>query len=314
MEELESTQTKKVRFVLSGKIARLLGRQSVSSEIVALFELVKNAYDADSPKVEVIFDRVTLPGGRIVIRDMGVGMTEDDILNKWLVIGTDSKERAKFTPKGRRVVGEKGIGRFATERLAHHVTLISHPASIPEDIELTINWDLYEEENSRFEQVEHVLRKHARTEPAKSGLEIVLEGLRDQWTQKKIDALSTQFSGLVLPSTLESNFPFEIDLVAPEFNVISTNIESSLLNKAPYRLKATLADNQIQISAWIKGEQVIGVKLDNHKIPDVSMRCGPAILHYFAYPRDPSMKKGEERVWEKYYGPIAFQQINEMLE
>lgn len=309
---LETAQTKKVKFVFSGKMARLLGRESVSNEVVALFELVKNAYDADSPKVEVIFDKVPGENGRIIVRDYGKGMAEVDILNNWLVIGTDSKEREKVTPHGRRVVGEKGIGRFATERLAHRVILISCPKDSGEVVELRVNWDLYEAENSRFENIEHDLTRRPRTELDKQGLEIILEGLRDEWTQKKIDALSSQFSGLVLPSVLESDYPFEIELIAPNFHVPQTKIESSLLKKAPYRLKATLSNNQILISAWIKDEQVIGVSLDNHRIPEVSMRCGPAVLHYYAFPRDPNVKKGD-RAWEKYYGPMAAQRINDML-
>jgi len=42
-------------FEFSGKMARLLGRESVSSEIAALFELVKNAYDSDATNVKISF-------------------------------------------------------------------------------------------------------------------------------------------------------------------------------------------------------------------------------------------------------------------
>jgi signal transduction histidine kinase len=308
----ETDQPKKVKFAFSGKMARLLGRESVSNEVIALFELVKNAYDADSPKATVTFDKVDGENGRIIVRDYGEGMTENDILNKWLVIGTDSKEREKFTKHGRRVVGEKGIGRFATERLARKVTLISCPKDGSEVLELKINWDLYEARDARFDNVEHELTKRRRNESDRQGLEIILEGLRDRWTQKKIDALSEQFSGLVLPAALETNYPFTIELIAPDFQVTDTRIESNLLKKAPYRLKAILSDNQILISAWIKDEQVIGVNLDNHRIPNISMGCGPAILHYYAFPRDPSVKRGE-REWEKYYGPLGSQLINDML-
>ena len=54
-------------------------------------------------------------------------MTLSDITNKWMVIGTYAKERKPVTPKGRKVVGNKGVGRFATEKLAKKMELITRP-------------------------------------------------------------------------------------------------------------------------------------------------------------------------------------------
>ena len=53
METLESDKT--IKFTVSSKVARLLGRESVSSDTAALFELIKNSYDADANKVTVSF-------------------------------------------------------------------------------------------------------------------------------------------------------------------------------------------------------------------------------------------------------------------
>src|SRR5206468_5357868 len=91
---------KLVKFQFSGKMARLLGRESVSSDIAALFELVKNSYDADAEKVDVTFENFLKDDGKnakIIVEDFGTGMTVEDIENKWLVIGTDVKERSPFT-------------------------------------------------------------------------------------------------------------------------------------------------------------------------------------------------------------------------
>ena len=84
-----------LNFRFSGKLARLLGRESVSSDTAALFELVKNGYDADAPKVTVTFENLVANNGknaRIVVEDTGDGMTYDDIVDKWMVVGTYSKE------------------------------------------------------------------------------------------------------------------------------------------------------------------------------------------------------------------------------
>jgi HSP90 family molecular chaperone len=122
----------------SGKIERLLGRESVSSEIVALFELIKNSYDADATRVEVIFKDVTKPGGTIRIKDDGHGMTIEDFKDRWMIVGTESKERHTTSKKGRRMVGEKGVGRFSTEKLARKVTVISNPRGIQNKITVEI--------------------------------------------------------------------------------------------------------------------------------------------------------------------------------
>jgi hypothetical protein len=52
-----------LKFRFKGKIARLLGRESVSDSIVALTELVKNAYDADATKVLISFEEITTGKG-----------------------------------------------------------------------------------------------------------------------------------------------------------------------------------------------------------------------------------------------------------
>ena len=79
-----------LKFKFSGKMARLLGRESVSSDTAALFELVKNGYDADASKVTIVFENLVADDGdnaRIIVEDSGDGMTRDDIVDKWMVIG-----------------------------------------------------------------------------------------------------------------------------------------------------------------------------------------------------------------------------------
>ena len=49
-------QTKKIKFSVSAKTARLIGRENISTNEGALIELIKNAYDADATCIEIIFD------------------------------------------------------------------------------------------------------------------------------------------------------------------------------------------------------------------------------------------------------------------
>lgn len=139
---------------------RLIGRDLITDRITALFELVKNCYDANSKRVDVIFERVSLkegiqdpetnevkvsPQSRIIIKDDGFGMSFTDIRDKWMVIGTASKRKNPFTPEPflRRCVGEKGIGRFAVDKLGDKVNIITKKEDKPQWLNVEIDWGKY---------------------------------------------------------------------------------------------------------------------------------------------------------------------------
>ena len=78
-------------------------------------ELIANSWDADSKIVNV-----SLPNGnidtssQIIIEDLGIGMTYDEIIDKFLRIGRKRREEGdSSTSGGRRVMGRKGIGKLA---------------------------------------------------------------------------------------------------------------------------------------------------------------------------------------------------------
>ncbi len=71
------------------RLLTMLGDQLIKNERIALVELIKNAYDADSPWVKVSFinfgeDFKVTPKSKIIIEDAGDGMTFDTIKNHWL--------------------------------------------------------------------------------------------------------------------------------------------------------------------------------------------------------------------------------------
>lgn len=112
-----------VPFQAEGRLLQELGERLVASPEVALVELIKNAYDADSPSCEV---RIVERGKTLVIADAGHGMTFDEFVGKWMRIATASKVEERVSRKyKRRLTGAKGIGRFAVRYLGDHLTLIS---------------------------------------------------------------------------------------------------------------------------------------------------------------------------------------------
>src|SRR6267378_7475140 len=93
----------KASFSVSSRVALQLGRESISSSITAIVELVKNAYDADADHVRIRFANLGTLQAMMVIEDDGVGMTVETLRDNWLVIGTDNKAQRRTTGKNRTV-------------------------------------------------------------------------------------------------------------------------------------------------------------------------------------------------------------------
>jgi signal transduction histidine kinase len=299
----------KLHFKFESRLAKLLGRQSVTNERDAVFELVKNSYDADSPKVEVTFSDILTGLGKITIRDYGVGMTKDDIEKKFMVVATSSRARETITESGRIVVGEKGVGRFAMERLGRKTTIISYPKKESIAYKLTIEWDRYEAEDTTFDEIGNDFEPFPKDDPKNHGVEIICENLRDVWDEEKIRSLNKKLGSLIIPEGFKTKLPFEIILNAPELGLSETTVKSNLLEKAPYRLVAKLHDNRIQLTIWEKGKKIVSVEKGDHIIESVSMRCGPATYRMWGFPFD---KPGEKH-WTNYYGMRYIDTIHEFI-
>ena len=112
-----------VSFQAEGRLLQELGERLVARPEVALVELVKNAYDADSSSCEV---RIEEKGKALLVRDEGHGMTYDDFVHRWMRISTSRKVKERLSQKyKRRLTGAKGIGRFAVRFLGDYLTLVS---------------------------------------------------------------------------------------------------------------------------------------------------------------------------------------------
>ena len=127
----------------------MLGDQLIKNERIALVEIIKNAYDADASWVKVTFEGFgsnfeVQPKSKIIIEDDGTGMTKKVLEEDWLSPATPIKKLAKAekdsTPKGRKLQGEKGIGRFAILKLGRTVSIITRPEKTQQ--EFTLNLDL----------------------------------------------------------------------------------------------------------------------------------------------------------------------------
>jgi signal transduction histidine kinase len=168
-----------IPFQVEGRLLQELGERLVAKPEVALVELIKNAYDADSSSCEVHLDKA---GKILTIADKGHGMTLNEFATKWMRISTSTKvtERVSRIYK-RRLTGAKGIGRFAVRFLGSHLTLIS----VAEDKErrfktkLTARFDWIKMDRERDIRKAKVDYKLERAEPnAPTGTTLEVQQLR----------------------------------------------------------------------------------------------------------------------------------------
>lgn len=133
------------KFKVHARVLDLLGLEQIADMPTAVSELFKNAYDAYADTVALELFRHKQ---HAILWDDGVGMTLDDVENRWLVVGTPSKKLSPPTVRDgyerRPLMGEKGIGRLAVSTLGDTLLLISKKASIQPDCftALFLNWNV----------------------------------------------------------------------------------------------------------------------------------------------------------------------------
>jgi len=64
-------------FRISSALKNIIGRELITDDFIAVFELVKNSFDAHATMVTITFEE-----DRIIIKDNGKGMTYDDLIKK----------------------------------------------------------------------------------------------------------------------------------------------------------------------------------------------------------------------------------------
>lgn len=223
-----------LHFRISTGLKDLLGKDLITNEFIAVFELVKNSFDAHSNEVFIVFEQLNTPNAKIKIIDTGKGMDKNDLINKWLFVAysakrdgtedknTDYRENLK---SNRYYAGAKGVGRFSCDRLGRSLTLYSKSNTQNALIEkLEVDWENFElDSKTLFKDIpvnSNVIDSFPN-EYSKYNIEhgTILEifNLRDNWDRKKILNLKTSLSKLILPKfNEEKDNSFKILVEADE--------------------------------------------------------------------------------------------------
>ena len=99
-----------------------LGLNLYSNVPAVLSEVVANAWDADAGQVRIALNKAQ---GRIVIEDDGCGMTRDEVVDRFLLVGYQRRLRqpGRTPERGRSPMGRKGIGKLSLFSIANLITV-----------------------------------------------------------------------------------------------------------------------------------------------------------------------------------------------
>jgi signal transduction histidine kinase len=240
---------KTLNFKTNIQLKSIIGKDLINDDNIAILELVKNSFDADAKKVEVVYknlkdnDDKTVAifsenTSRLIIRDDGLGMDIDDFENKWLNIAY-SEKKSNNRQHNRMMAGAKGVGRFSCDRLGEYLNLYARKKGSNEYILLKIDWKKFEIEddkkeiqsvNLEYEYLSETDLKNRKIPSFEHGVLLEIIKLRSNWVYEakdksnksnwntdKLVNLKKYLEKLINPNQAFEKNDFGIYLNAPEF-------------------------------------------------------------------------------------------------
>jgi len=113
-----------------------LGINLYSNIPAVLSEIVANSWDADAENVSITIER-----DKITIIDDGLGMSEEDINEKFLTVGYQKRESGVVVSKKhkRPVMGRKGIGKLSMFSISETIDIVTKKSGKISSFQLDIN-------------------------------------------------------------------------------------------------------------------------------------------------------------------------------
>ena len=247
------------------RMLQLLGDELIGSARLAVFELVKNAYDADATEVVVRLDLTPGQNPTITVSDDGEGMTLDVLQSIWLVPGNEHRQKQRHshqrTPKhGRLPLGEKGLGRFAVHKLGNRINLVTR-AQNSEECVIKINWnELIAQPFLDDAPVKITVRPPEVFTGSKTGTQIQVEELRTDWPRGEVRRLHNQITSICSPFEESSGFQAVLKVPGNEGWIEDLPDVSAILDRAIWKFSFQLDNGKFD---WkYEFRQVPGIKLD----------------------------------------------------
>ena len=241
-----------LQFRVSAELKNILGRDLITSDNIAVLELVKNSYDAHATKVEITFGNDS-----IVIADNGKGMSAADISDKWLFIAysakSDGTEDDNYRSKIRRdFAGAKGIGRLSCDRLARYLTMNTVSEETDTLEILKVDWAKFE--NRQKENIDTIPVEHESTngnyvfpDNSSHGTSLSFTGLHGKWGVDEIFGLRKSLEKMIAP--LAGADDFQIEVIAPNFTEYDNQLRTQI-NGAREHYDDLSDQERTQVARW----------------------------------------------------------------
>lgn len=221
--------TTKLTFDVSTGLKSVLGRELITDDEVAIFELVKNSFDAGATSVHLYFGE-----NNVVVADNGSGMTLQDLKDKWLFVAYSAKKNPgegkdfrDLAAERKHFAGSKGVGRFSSDRLGQVLTLQTRAKSEKsrEVHQLVVNWGNFEKDEKAFFDKVPLSYSEAQafdlpTELMKFGKSlshgtvIEIAKLRRRWNRNRLKELKGSLAKLINPFG-DMGDKFKVTITAP---------------------------------------------------------------------------------------------------
>lgn len=301
--------TERCQIKATSNVLNLLGNELIGSDTLAIFELVKNSYDADAENVKIYFNDLNTENQCIVIEDDGSGMTANVVRNVWLTIGTNYKKKeAKISPKFKRhSLGNKGVGRLAVHKLAQSVLLETKTQDELFGTNVEIDWKKLMSSGSYIEELFVDVNDGLSSDFAKGhGTRITLRGLKNKnWTKKHLRDLVRKIELIKDPFNPIDNFNVSVQCNDDKNDWISDiNSGADIIKNSLYHYEFAIrpsADSEFASFEWkyaftphhfhelsdnflesdnsecylsIKGDDYVDIDemlKDNHRLPNCSL-------------------------------------------
>ncbi|RSI09307.1 sensor histidine kinase [Streptococcus sanguinis] len=255
----------KLHFKVSSGLKDIIGKDLITNELVAIFELVKNGYDADATEINLIINSYE---NYIIIQDNGKGMNRDDIENKWLFVAHSEKKDSDKV-----YAGSKGIGRFSCDRLGTKLKLISHKDE--EASELKIDWGEFEKDSlTKFEELDVTYTSLDVVEDRfiqKSGTILNISNLRDTWDLNRVNKVIEALQRLVNPFVDDGKIKINVKYISSSSGIaeldeyISNNV-ASVLDKKTIYIECEIKEKEISITLYDQEKIIYSFKIENNTI------------------------------------------------
>lgn len=264
-------------FRISSHLKDIIGRDLVTNQFVAIFELIKNSFDAGATKVDIEFNPKEQ---EIIIVDNGHGMSRNDIINKWLFVAYSEKAltepasyRDKIKPAG-QFAGSKGIGRFACDTLGEGLELYSLTEIENSISKLKIDWTKFEKDSTdEFQNISvdieeaDLFPEIVNTEaPSPHGTVLLIKKTRHLWDEESISRLRRDLAKLIDPFGTTTHVSVSTWLIdgsdTPIENVDGPirNEIAELLRDKTSRIVVSIDNSSIRSTVFDRGRKIYSIK------------------------------------------------------